>query len=312
MASGPALSQNEKAVEIESCRVEMPGGERATTSVMGLPMLATKRRLRQVAKILSACLKTRPVRSPGLQAAVLFASSCPCPGGGPFWELILQRYWSWPGCATENRPSARDGMRLPTRRPWAGRQPLGHTCLPVPRAFPPGVPRPSALRTATIGNGRADRNVRAPGAPPLARRCPRACSHSDCHSNSQNNHPMKTLQSIALLLACAAGLTTTRALAQTGQTVTWAGGNSYQSWLGATNWTPQGRAPQQRRHQLHRHRARREQSAAQDYWQSVIRKYRPQGDCGGRRLFPNGRRGPPDPQRRLAPCAERPERLRLH
>ena len=50
---------------------------------------------------------------------------------------------------------------------------------------------------------------------------------------------MKTMKRIAILLAGAAVLTATHASAQTGQTVTWAGGNSYKSWLGATNWTPQ-------------------------------------------------------------------------
>ena len=56
-------------------RVEMPGRERKTTRVMGLPMLTTKRRLRPVGKTLGACLKTRPVRPPGLPAAVFFAST---------------------------------------------------------------------------------------------------------------------------------------------------------------------------------------------------------------------------------------------
>jgi len=50
---------------------------------------------------------------------------------------------------------------------------------------------------------------------------------------------MNTIKRIPLVLAGAALLLATQAHAQVGQTVTWAGGNSYRTWADATNWNPQ-------------------------------------------------------------------------
>ena len=47
------------------------------------------------------------------------------------------------------------------------------------------------------------------------------------------------MKTASIQLACAILLATSAAFAQTGQTVTWSGGNDYRSWSVATNWNPQ-------------------------------------------------------------------------